>query len=259
MQFNMGAEEKTAEIEVEAGKAYDLEVRFSNFKQLHSTSPYVRGSSAHFSIPVADVSDWSPWRYPHRRSTETQPCSGDREGGQASPGVGWCVQHLDGFGCEAWLMRLVVVTVLTIGTNSEWESEGYDRSDIKLPRNTDDLVRAVLGVNPNTIIVNQSGMPVELPWISQATTLVQAFFGGNECGTAIADAIFGRINPSGKLPVTWPVRLEDFPSHEGFGDNKTTVYTEGLGVGYRHFDRPGKVKSAFPFGYGLSYTTFAYR
>jgi beta-glucosidase len=143
-------------------------------------------------------------------------------------------------------MRLVVVTVLTIGTNSEWESEGYDRSDIKLPRNTDDLVRAVLAVNANTIIVNQSGMPVELPWISQATTLVQAFFGGNECGTAIAD-------------VTWPVRLEDFPSHEGFGDNKTTVYAEGLGVGYRHFDRPGKVKSAFPFGYGLSYTTFTYR
>jgi beta-glucosidase len=154
---------------------------------------------------------------------------------------------------------LTLVTVLIIGTNSEWESEGYDRDDFKLPRRTDDLVRAVLAATPNAIIVNQSGMPVELPWLAQTATLLQAFFGGNECGTAIADAVFGKINPSGKLPTTWPVRLEDFPSHEGFGHPKDTVYHEGLSVGYRYFDRKGNPKSAFPFGYGLSYTSFNIR
>ena len=112
---------------------------------------------------------------------------------------------------------------------------------------------------PNAVIVNQSGMPVELPWVSEAPTLLQAFFGGNECGTAIAQAIFGRINPSGKLPVTWPVKVEDFASNKDFGDAITTVYSEGLNVGYRWFDAPGRPQSEFPFGFGGSYTTFGFR
>lgn len=151
------------------------------------------------------------------------------------------------------------MTVLVIGTTTEWESEAYDRSDLKLPGETDALVRAVLKAVPNAVIVNQSGMPVELPWINEAPTLLQAFFGGNECGTAIAQAIFGRINPSGKLPVTWPVKLEDFASNRDFGDAVTTVYSEGLNVGYRWFDAPGRPRSEFPFGFGGSYTTFGFR
>jgi beta-glucosidase len=151
------------------------------------------------------------------------------------------------------------VTVVVIGTTTEWESEAYDRGDLKLPANTDDLVRAILAEAPNAVIVNQSGMPVELPWVSQAPTLLQAFFGGNECGTAIADTIFGKSNPSGKLPVTWPAKVEDFASHVDFGHAVTTVYSEGLNVGYRWFDAPGRPESAFPFGYGISYTTFSFR
>ena len=139
-------------------------------------------------------------------------------------------------------------TIVVIGTNSEWESEAYDREDTKSPKGTDELVQAILAVNPKTIIVNQSGMPVELPWLKQAPTLVQAFFGGNECGTAIADTIFGTINPSGKLPITWPCVLEDYPSHETFGDSFNTIYNEGVEVGYRHFDRSSHPKSEFPFG-----------
>lgn len=151
------------------------------------------------------------------------------------------------------------MTIVVIGTTTEWESEAYDRGDLKLPANTDELVRSILAEVPSAIIVNQSGMPVELPWVDQASTLLQAFFGGNECGTAIADAIFGKINPSGKLPITWPVKVEDFASHEDFGDAVTTVYSEGLKVGYRWFDAPGRPQSAFPFGYGISYTTFDFR
>ncbi|KAH7100142.1 beta-glucosidase precursor, partial [Auriculariales sp. MPI-PUGE-AT-0066] len=147
-------------------------------------------------------------------------------------------------------------TILVVGTNNEWESESYDREDLKLPCDTDSLVHAVLAANPNTIVVNQSGMPVEMPWIDQVHTLVQAFFGGNETGNGIADVLFGKANPSSKLPVTFPVKLEDFPSHEGFGHPTDTVYNEGIKVGYRYFDRTGGPKSLFPFGHGLSYTQF---
>lgn len=152
-----------------------------------------------------------------------------------------------------------VVTVVVIGTTTEWESEAYDRAELKLPGETDAMVRSILKTVPNAIIVNQSGMPVELPWLDQAPTLLQAFFGGNECGTAIAQAIFGQINPSGKLPVTWPVKLEDFASNKDFGDAITTVYSEGLNVGYRWFDAPGRPASQFPFGFGESYTSFGFR
>lgn len=149
--------------------------------------------------------------------------------------------------------------ILCIGLNGEWESESYDRDDIRLPGTTNDLVQAVLAVKPDAIIVNQSGMPVEMPWIDQALTVLQAFFGGNECGNGIADVIFGRINPSSKLPITWPRVLEDYPAHAGFGHPTDTVYSEGLSVGYRHFDRAEGPSSLFPYGHGLSYTTFSYR
>lgn len=150
------------------------------------------------------------------------------------------------------------VTIVVIGTTTEWESEAYDRDDLKLPGATDDLVRSVLHAVPHAVIVNQSGMPVEFPWLDQAPTLLQAFFGGNECGTAIANAIFGKSNPGGKLPITWPVTLDDY-KHVEFGNAVTTVYTEGINVGYRWFDAPGRPKSAFPFGFGGSYTTFLFR
>lgn len=147
---------------------------------------------------------------------------------------------------------------MIIGTTTEWESEAYDRDSLRLPGATDDLVRSILQAVPSAIIVNQSGMPVEFPWLEQASTLLQAFFGGNECGTAIANAIFGQTNPGGKLPITWPASLEDY-KHVEFGNADTTVYTEGLNVGYRWFDAPGRPQSAFPFGFGGSYSTFTFR
>ncbi|KAH8833090.1 glycoside hydrolase superfamily [Flagelloscypha sp. PMI_526] len=218
--FTTGAEEVIAEVDVKAGQKYDLEVRFSNFKQLNAQSPYSG-----------------------RRG-------GFRLGGQRKR------NSKEDIANAVNLSKSSDIVVLVVGTNSEWESEAYDRADIKLPRETDALVEAVLKANSNTIVVNQSGMPVEMPWLSDAPTLVQAFFGGNETGNAIADVLFGKANPSSRLPLTFPVKLEDFPSHEGFGHPTDTVYREGVKVGYRYFDREGGPKSAFPFGHGLSYTSF---
>ncbi|OCF58241.1 beta-glucosidase [Kwoniella mangroviensis CBS 10435] len=220
--FNTGAEERTGEVEVEAGKSYDIEVRFSNFKQLNAMSPY------------------------------TGRRGGIRIGGKKRRDPQAEIEKAVKLATES------DVAIVCVGTNSEWESEAYDREDMKLPPGTDDLVRAILAAKPEAIIVNQSGMPVEFPWIDSASTVIQAFFGGNECGTAIADAIFGTINPSGKLPVTWAKVVEDFPSHEDFGHPIDTVYSEGINVGYRYFDRKNHPKSAFPFGHGLSYTTFEF-
>lgn len=111
------------------------------------------------------------------------------------------------------------------------------------------MIRQLLDVTPNAIIVNQSGMPVEMPWVDQAQTLVQAFYGGNESGSGIADVLFGHYNPSGKLPVTFPKVYEDHPGSASFGDAIDTPYSEGIMVGYRYFSSPGSPAPQFPFGY----------
>jgi beta-glucosidase len=141
-----------------------------------------------------------------------------------------------------------------------WESEGFDRDDMKLPLRTNDLVSAILRANPRAVIVNQSGTPVEMPWIDQAGTLVQAFYGGNELGNGLADVLFGKVNPSGKLSMTFPKRLEDSPAYPSFGtrseERNKTFYSEGIYVDYRGFDIR-KTEPLFAFGHGISYTTFA--
>lgn len=102
-------------------------------------------------------------------------------------------------------------------------------------------------------------MPVLFPWADDASTLVHAFFGGNESGQAVADVIFGEVNPSGRLPVSWPRAMEDYAAPNDFGHPTTTVYREGLRVGYRHFDGPGPMSQfPFAFGHGLGYTTFSF-
>ncbi|VEU22172.1 DEKNAAC103167 [Brettanomyces naardenensis] len=148
--------------------------------------------------------------------------------------------------------------VLCIGLSNEWESEGYDRDDMKLPRETNQLVEAVLEANPNTVIVNQSGMPVEMPWLKDAHSVVQAWYGGNESGNAIADVLFGDVVPSGKLAITWPIKNEDNPAFLNFHTEKGRVlYGEDVFVGYRYYQKLQR-DVAFPFGHGLSYTEFKY-
>ncbi|KAL6940500.1 hypothetical protein ACO0QE_004404 [Hanseniaspora vineae] len=148
--------------------------------------------------------------------------------------------------------------VLVIGLNGEIESEGYDRDNMQLPRRTNDLVTAVLKANSNTVIVNQSGTPVEFPWLQQATTLLQAYYGGNELGNSIADVIFGDANPSGKLSLSWPLKNEDNPAYLNFKTVMGRVlYGEDIYVGYRFYEKLQK-QVAYPFGHGLSYTTFKF-
>ncbi|KAG2013345.1 cellulose-binding beta-glucosidase [Coprinopsis cinerea AmutBmut pab1-1] len=153
------------------------------------------------------------------------------------------------------------VAILVVGLNNDWESEGYDRTDLGLPGNTDKLVAAVLEANENVVIVNQSGSAVTMPWANSASTILQAFYGGDDLGNALADVLFGVVNPSAKLPLTFPLRLEDVPSHGSFGtavqEPGKVHYNEGIFVGYRGYEVK-QVKPLFPFGFGLSYTRFSY-
>ncbi|KAL3485104.1 glycoside hydrolase [Aspergillus germanicus] len=150
------------------------------------------------------------------------------------------------------------VAIVFVGTAAEFESEGYDRETMDLTPNQYELVHAVLAANPKSVVVNYSGSPVTMFAFDNVPALVQAWFPGQECGTAIARVLTGHTNPSGCLPFTWPRRLEDNPTFENWptNDNDEIFYKEGLFVGYRYYDQPGSPKPLFPFGHGLSYTSF---
>ncbi|KAI1761806.1 glycoside hydrolase family 3 protein [Hypoxylon sp. FL1150] len=152
------------------------------------------------------------------------------------------------------------VAVVIIGLDAEWESEGYDRKTMDLPSDgsQDRLVEAIVKANPRTVVVNQSGSPVTMPWADKVPTIIQAWYQGQEAGNALADVLFGLQNPSGKLPTTFPRRIEDTPGYHNWpGENLRVLYGEGLYIGYRHYDG-ANVEPLFPFGHGLSYTTFEY-
>lgn len=154
------------------------------------------------------------------------------------------------------------VAVVCIGTNGDWETEGVDRWGLTLPGQQDELVRAVARANPNTVVLLQTGGPVLMPWLGDVAGVLQAWFPGQEAGHAVADVLLGRADPGGRLPQTFPTRLEDDPVHPGTpdrqypGENGHVEYQEGLYIGYRHVDRHA-LTPLFPFGFGLSYTTFA--
>ncbi len=154
--------------------------------------------------------------------------------------------------------RAADVALVVVGTDSRWETEGKDRTTLRLPGDQDALVRAVAATNPRTVVVVNSGAPVEMPWADEVDGIVQVWYGGQEGGMAIADVLFGDVDASGRLPTTFPVRLEDTPAFPFYpGDGQTLHYGEGLLVGYRHYDTKD-IAPRFCFGHGLSYTTFAY-
>lgn len=148
--------------------------------------------------------------------------------------------------------------IICSGLNADWETEGNDRADMELPGYLNDLISAVGKANPNTVVVNQSGTPVRMPWINDVAALVQAWYGGNETGNAIADVLFGDVNPSGKLSLSFPERVQDNPAYLNYrAEASRTLYGEDIYIGYRYYeyiDRP----VLFPFGHGLSYTSFAF-
>jgi beta-glucosidase len=150
------------------------------------------------------------------------------------------------------------VAIVYVGFGGEWQSEGFDRPDMELPGQQNALVEQVAAANPRTIVVLNTGSPITMPWLDKVAAVVQAWYPGQECGNAIADVLFGDVTPSGKLPQTFPVRVEDNPAYLNFpGENGKVYYGEGLFVGYRYYDKK-KIAPLFPFGFGLSYTTFSY-
>jgi beta-glucosidase len=146
--------------------------------------------------------------------------------------------------------------VLVVGTTHEWESEGFDRDSLHLPAGQDDLIARIQARNPRTVVVVNSGAPVGMAWADQVPAILQGWFGGQEMGGALADVLVGVTEPAGRLPVTIPASIELTPAFGNFpGDGDSIVYGERLLVGYRWYESRG-LAVQFPFGHGLSYTTF---
>ena len=210
--FNM-AKQITAEIELEAGRAYPLKIEY-----------YWKGSPRWRSLSFGH-------QPPHTRDMLAEAVK---------------------------LAKRSDVVVLIAGLNSEWESEGFDRADMKLPGAQNELIERIAKANKNTIVVLNAGSPLEMPWIDKVPAVLQLWYNSQEQGNALADILFGDVSPSGKLPATFPVRLEDNPAYINYpGENGRVYYGEGIFVGYRYYDKK-QITPLFPFGHGLSYTTFEY-
>ena len=149
------------------------------------------------------------------------------------------------------------IAIVMVGNK---DREGGDRPNLSLPGNQDDLISAVAAANPRTIVVLKTGGPVLMPWLSKVPAVLEAWYPGEEDGNVVAEVLFGKANPSGKLTVTFPKVEDEVPAHtpqQYPGVSGTAVYSEGMRVGYRWYDMQ-KIEPLFPFGFGLSYTSFAF-
>jgi beta-glucosidase len=149
------------------------------------------------------------------------------------------------------------VAVVVVGTSEDVESEGFDRTSLALPGRQDELVRAVAAANPRTVVVVNSGSPVELPWRDEVSAVLVSWFPGMEFGNALADVLLGAVEPGGRLPTTWPTALADAPVREVTPTDGRLEYAEGLDIGHRAYAATG-TEPAFWFGHGLGYTTWEF-
>jgi beta-glucosidase len=220
--FGVGTREEIGNIALEAERPYNIHVEFGSLPTL----TYQKGGVTAFGA------------------------GGIRLG---------CFRKID---MEVELRRAVALAkecdqvIICAGLNSDFESEGFDRDHMDLPPRNDELISQVIDANPNTVVVVQSGTPVTMPWANKALAILQAWYGGNETGNAIADIIFGDVNPSAKLSLSFPHRNEDNPAFLNYkSDDNRVVYGEDIYIGYRYYERINR-PVLFPFGHGLSYTTF---
>ena len=153
--------------------------------------------------------------------------------------------------------RQAEIAVVFAGLPDRCESEGFDRDDMKMPAGHLRMIEAVASANPNTVVILLCGCAVECPWADNVKGILYMGLPGQAGGEAIADLLYGRVNPSGKLAESWPSTYEDVPSSEVYGKTTDALYQEGVYVGYRYYDKSGTAVR-WPFGYGLSYTEFAY-
>ncbi|KAF9562128.1 beta-glucosidase [Agrocybe pediades] len=200
--------------------------------------------------------------------TNTAPPDGEDENGEGRLSQPALMRGVRLGGCEkidgneaieeaVAIARNVDAVILVGGLTPEWESEGFDRPSLRLPGRQDELFEKVAEANPNTIVCIQAGSAVSMPWISKVNSLLQAWYSGNEAGNAIADVVFGKVNPSGRLPLTFPARIEDVPAHLNHrSENGKIHYREDLFVGYKHY-QARNIAPLFAFGFGLSYTRFS--
>lgn len=180
-------------------------------------------------------------------------------GGGAIVKLGWRKPNNDIIADAINAAKNSDVTIIFAGTNANYESEGFDRKDLILPNKQDEFIKKITEVNKNVIVVLTTGSPVLMDkWINKVDGLLEAWFAGEQAGNAIAEVLLGETNPSGKLPVTFPKRWEDCSAFSTYKkEDGTTRYKDGIYVGYRHFEK-NNIKPLFPFGFGLSYTTFNY-
>ena len=220
--FGSGTVEETGSIHMQEGKAYTVLVKYG-------TGPTMKFGQA---------------------SAIGMGAGGLRLGGERK------INPADELAAAVDLAKQVDQVIICAGLNSDWESEGFDRTNMHLPPGSNDLITAVTAANANTAVVIQSGTPVSMPWLSSTPALLQAWYGGNETGNAIADVLFGNVNPSGKLPLSFPIRDEDNPAFLNYRSERGRVlYGEDVYVGYRFYEKTLR-DVAFPFGHGLSYTKF---
>lgn len=151
------------------------------------------------------------------------------------------------------------VVIIFAGLPERYESEGFDRAHMKMPESHNKLIEEIVKVNSNVVVVLSNGAPIEMPWVEKVKGILETYRGGQAWGGAVADVLFGEVSPSGKLAETFPKKLSDNPSYLFFpGEGDRVEYREGIFVGYRYYDKK-EMEVLFPFGYGLSYTTFEYR
>lgn len=225
-------------------------------------------------LVVDNWTDTEPGEYFFNRSTTERIGVAELEAGTtADVVVEWSRQEFDllaglRFGHQAPIdddavMEAAVAAasaadaaVVVVGLDAEWETEGSDRVLYGLPRRQDELVRRVAAANPSTVVVVNAGGPIDLPWIDEVPATLMAWYPGQEFGTALADVLLGATDPGGRLPVTFPVRVEDGPTALDVpGDGQRLHYREGLFVGYRWYDGRD-IEPRLPFGHGLSYASF---
>lgn len=155
--------------------------------------------------------------------------------------------------------REAEVAVIFAGLPDSFESEGYDRTHMKMPTCQNDLIKEIAKVQPNTVVVLHNGSPIEMPWVHDVKGILEMYLGGQAVGGATIDLLFGKVNPSGKLAETFPLKLSDNPSYLNYQVVDDLIYyREGVFVGYRYYDKK-EMEVLFPFGHGLSYTTFEYQ
>ncbi|KAI2979258.1 Fungal specific transcription factor domain family protein [Aspergillus niger] len=224
--FTYGSEEKVAFMDFEGGRDYDLRIDYKSHNR-------------QFDPDLLPLLDPMENQFQGIRLGFEEADASDRPADAARLARG----------CDA--------AVVVVGRDREWETEGQDILSFDLPGEQLHLIRAVAAVCPRTIVLIQAGTPVNMePWVHEVSAVLYTWYQGQELGNATVDVLFGRVNPSGRLPVTFPLRIEDCPAFSSFpGEENQVQYTEGLFVGYRWWDLLS-IKPLFPLGFGLSYNKF---